>query len=135
MNEISEIKAGPELDVAIVSRVFGENIRSGGKIVPLDNGYATWVNSTLEHLYVVPLPPYSANIDLAWKVVEKMREKYHFTLSDDTNSEIGTHWLAHFYNNRVTPFISSDSFSSRSETAPLAICRAALLAVSNGNTL
>ena len=101
----------------------------GTDINLIDGQFDKKYDDFMPHWIPNKFPAYA--IAQAWEVVEKLREKYHFTLSDDTTAEIGAHWVAHFYTNRVSAFSSGDSYCSRAETAPLAICRAALLAAMN----
>ncbi len=69
------------------------------------------------------IPPYSTDINAAWKVVEKLREDgLYLTMNADAFSagypqfNPGSGWWCSF------------KYSALAETAPLAICRAALLA-------
>lgn len=62
-------------------------------------------------------PPFSTDVGWAWKVVEWMRELgWCFGLKDDASCD----WLAKFDN------LSGQVWYGRAETAPLAICLAAL---------
>lgn len=72
-----------------------------------------------------PPAPYSKDIFFAWKVVDKMREKFHWKLySGYTNRGINV--FCEFWDH-AQPV--NHSGSANDVTAPLAICRAALLAV------
>ena len=64
------------------------------------------------------IPEYSTNIAHAWQVVEKMR-KTHFKWFE----------MAHRPNGYVCNFSGNQKDTVFEETAPLAICKAALKAV------
>jgi hypothetical protein len=66
-------------------------------------------------------PSYTSNMGEAWKVVEKMMEKYHLELKLDVFLGIsGQRWTASFYSPRLCR-----RFEALGGSAPLAICRAA----------
>lgn len=66
-------------------------------------------------------PLFTADIGLAWQVVDRMMRKYTCELKLDVFLGIsGDLWVASFY----SP-IRSRRYESKGKTAPLAICRAA----------
>lgn len=66
-------------------------------------------------------PYYTATMGEAWKVVEKMMEKYHLELKLDAFLGVaGQRWTASFY----SPSLCR-RFEAQGGSAPLAICRAA----------
>lgn len=109
MNEI----AGSEQDVLIHTKIFGHP-----RNVPVmcDPGFlyrqteAGWVKYSA--------PTYSNDISAAWTVVEKMREKSRLIIDHD-----GLSWVVHFTDIPDVRAIAS------ADTAPEAICRAALAAM------
>ena len=73
-------------------------------------------------------PEYSTNIAVAWQVVEKMREKeFEFFAEWKTEKAVNRSnsqpWAC------FSPEDETRPFDAAAETMPLAICRAALLAV------
>ena len=65
--------------------------------------------------------PYTAEIGLAWQVVDKMMRKYKCELKLDVFLGVsGELWVASFYN-----AIHCQRYESKGKSAPLAICRAA----------
>src|SRR3990167_5822407 len=72
-----------------------------------------------------PPKPYSTDFASAWMVVEKHPHYFSLARSNDTDgrrSPFGdTTWRCRFY--------APEKFQAEAATAPLAICRAALLAV------
>lgn len=144
------MNAGRELDALIVERVFGLtgrttvyawNDRKARKYpaigFPCDlpygsryarRDYGTFVNEAGEKMRgaVVFPAPFSTDIAAAWQVVEKVCETgAHFDLMRHT--QYAVQWSAHFPNGMESP--SSHAYQLAA-TAPLAICLAALSAVS-----
>ena len=65
--------------------------------------------------------PYTADIGLAWQVVDKMMRQYKCELKLDVFLGVsGELWVASFYNP-----IRCQRYESKGKSAPLAICRAA----------
>jgi hypothetical protein len=126
---MSELTAGRELDVLIAEKVMG--------LVPCKAECHTRERSPLPGpCHAQPDSPdqggetkeYSTDIAAAWTVVEKLREgKYEFTLFNDSD-KTGEIWRVYFgptdslLEDALLPAVDAD-------TAPLAICRAALCAV------
>jgi hypothetical protein len=132
--QISNMPAGREMDALIAERVMGMQWYSwtdeamGGIIrglrFPDRFSYAVlefYERTTIEY---PALEPYSTDVKAAWGVVEKMTPLYRFGLAQ---VESGRFWFAQFEN--IEHFGEWEAFESEDETAPLAICRAALLAV------
>lgn len=67
------------------------------------------------------------SISDAWMIVERMRENWYVRLEDTEGSE-GLNWEAHFDPGMVK-MRSISTASARADTAPRAICEAALKAV------
>jgi hypothetical protein len=101
MVRATELQAGPEMDAEIGLRVFGY------KLVSL---------ATLQ-----PTPRYSTDVAAAWLVVEKMRE---MGLRPILMPDWGHQWQVKVY--RESEHIVETAWF---DTAPLAICRAALAAL------
>jgi len=102
-----------ELDSLIAERVMGWKVFAG------DPGYGRPPGNHPLSLVLDVLPNYSTSIVEAWQVVEKMRGDYELDLSDHV-----TYWTARFTKAR-----STSPHVIEAETAPLAICRAALKAL------
>lgn len=80
--------------------------------------------------FTYPRPHYSTSIADAWVVVERMRERFHWEIKTPF-MEGQSHWAG------LTPLGTTGwngvpDFKASADTAPLAICRAALLAVDRG---
>ena len=103
-DEIMAMKPGRELDAEIALRVFGiKEVTVVGKhyfIDPLDK----------------VLPPYCTDIAAAWEVVEEMGDCLHLRQHGEQGE-----WEAWF--------CGYPNSKAHGETAPEAICKAALLAV------
>ena len=116
MNEqdIQSMEPGRELDALVASEVLN---------ITKDSVDQEMFNT----LWSTGLFHYSSHISDAWKVVEKMKENNWFiSLSDDVYR---SKWSAMFYwdvNKIFTEVIS--------ESAPEAICKAALIAVMESET-
>ncbi|MFE4202092.1 BC1872 family protein [Aneurinibacillus aneurinilyticus] len=103
------MKACRELDGLIATKVFGY------KIAPIHADEDLWILDDSQELHVsYPVPHYSTNIADAWQVVEKFKE------CDLQKHESGN------YTCYITLY---KTYESDAETAPLAICLAALKAI------
>ena len=116
-DEILNMEAGREMDTLVAEKVMGFPVKIGditGEPYHAQFGYS--------------MPNYSTNIAAAWMVVEKLQNQYPaFNLVwvklQILKPEIALRraWRANFQGSTL-----SDAFA---DTAPLAICRAALLAM------
>jgi hypothetical protein len=124
MSTETEMQAGRELDALIAATFFGEKwelypkdsiARMGGALfAPLN---VTGPDGKVKGLLAGPLR-YSTDIAAAWLVVEKMRER---------NVEVSVYTFAGDWMAQITGAMGA---LARESSAPLAICRAALAAVS-----
>jgi len=140
MHAEEELKAGPELDALVGEKVMGwdpkpyrflmklrrENEKPNQSLdtqnlIRLSAEVETMREFKMEHSLDLYPKYYSGTMNCAWLVVEKMEEEKLFI---NLNSE----------SNRFdvifsTIYISNKRFWAKADTAPLAICRAALKAV------
>jgi hypothetical protein len=126
---IYNMPAGKEMDTLIAEKVMGLCAHDW-KLTPNDDDYDSVCRVCQKcHLEFWGLRPpaygchygsYSTNIAAAWEVVEKMKEKgkLYLIVSDDTG------YKAEILLNDPVPMAIAQC-----DTAPLAICRVALLAV------
>lgn len=107
--------AGREMDQLVAKRVMEWREVGGGIGVPPDP-------QATVHVWV---PDYSVNLSWAWGIVRAMNQKgiHLWALSQEDPEEEGCHWKADF-----GPAYSS-AILGCAETAPLALCRAALAAI------
>lgn len=112
------IAAGRELDAEVAEKVMG-----------LDR--KPWTDED-DVMHFPPTELFSTDISAAWQVVEKMREhtKQCVLVEASTNPEeylctVGRHYRGQWFK----------SHQSKADTAPLAICLAALKAVENAPDL
>lgn len=111
-DEILNMPAGRMLDVLIAERIFGyTNIKSGYSFVVGKN----------PHGKPEKIKSYSADISAAWQVVEKFSENPALANDIDIITTIRG-WKCTIRTNKL-------DINANAEAAPLAICRAALLAV------
>ena len=131
-DEIMALEAGRELDALVAEKVMGWKWDKGNSLQHLLLGPDGAIGAVIFHDgiadddgIVQPLdcPHYSTDIAAAWEVVEKLRRandgEYLFTIND------AGMWYAKFLDEHGEP-VSRSGFC---DTAPLAICRAGLLAV------
>lgn len=129
MNET--MQAGRELDALIAEKVMGwppKPAHAGwqGDVVP-SLADPKWVQAGPDRGWeMVFLPNYSTDIAAAWKVVEKMREtpKPFFSLAWYISGRWGAAFLGH----------DDGTDAEMADTAPHAICLAALRAVAKAPT-
>ncbi len=118
------LQAGPELDALIAEKVMGWKPNAKHPNLSGDGWWET--ENGGENGYLAVLPEFSTDIAAAWTVVEKMpRVLGHIYPSFDEESGKFLHWCAVVENSE--PW-SSARYGAVGETAPLAICRAALRA-------
>jgi hypothetical protein len=109
--EILSMEAGRELDALVAVEVMGWH---NDHEVP----YYDWVQESNEVIHISKRWSPSSDIGAAWEVVEKMIANGWW------NTDIG------FGSGIVVSFDDgSTTHQAKADTAPLAICRAALLAV------
>ena len=107
------MKAGRELDALIAEKVMGKPVKWG---------------KTPTTKYPIAVAHYSTQIADAWLVVEKMEEHNDIVLFDivrKTHVYNELYWFARFR----TVLVERPNSITKADTAPLAICLAALKAV------
>ena len=109
--DIDKLEAGRELDALVAQAVFNEEVRQKRAVHDIDNLYISGE---------LPLPQYSTDISAAWQVVEKIKHTLFIIRQDD----------AWFIGSSDKLYHDNMNIISEAPTAPLAICRAALKAVS-----
>lgn len=120
--EILGIEPGPELDRPIAERVMGW--KEGYEFVCDSWGLLYYANFGLERKR--PWSP-STDIAAAWEVVNELVSKYSFELCSyiDILDNTRVQWLVDFVSTKTI-------YRVVAPTVPLAVCRAALLAVMGG---
>ena len=112
---MGNLSAGRELDALVAEKVMGQ-------------GFIFYNNFQEKNGNKSPLPdnvaPYSTSIAAVWEVVEQLRTKGFWFLIEQERPDINSEWVAAFTN-----FEANADGSERADTAPLAICLAALKAV------
>jgi len=127
--EIHEMKSGPEMDLLILEKVMG------WKRVPRPEHWVCSATFGLENAGgdsccpVCQLPSYSEaySMEASWMVVEKMMAKgYNYTIRGNFEGN-GKHWCGFDHQEWAD---SNPLFKSPlCDTLPLAICKAALIAI------
>ncbi len=126
MINIDKLEAGPELDALVAEKVFGKKVHWRNDKWPFIKRPSTNWEFLGSILGCLPpecpprLPRFSEDIAAAWEVVEKLLQMGMPV--DLSSSEKGVHKAKVWTNSTIltVPW---------QETAPLAICRAALKAV------
>ena len=114
--DVREMKAGRELDNLIAEFVMGAIDKD------FDEIYTNEWRFKRENGTWFPSCHYSTEISAAWEIVEKMREVGYFIRLADQDK----FFRARFYDPEFLP-VEKPSWV-KAETAPEAICKAALLA-------
>lgn len=118
--DIDAIEAGRILDALIAERVMGWTFVSHNCYVPYGKdtcGYNPSGKGGFHNDGRMPIPKYSTEIAAAWEVVEKLELAVLPAIYDGYKWAACTDAEGYYY---------SDKFCSQADTAPLAICRAAL---------
>ena len=114
-DKILAMPAGPDLDALVAAKVMGW-ARKGPYLVPLE------LTARLLEAHQVPdVPCYSTDITAAWRVVEKMKDDGDVFIEWWRDGE----WTVA----RKPLGFRGEGDVISAPTAPLAICRSALLAV------
>jgi hypothetical protein len=117
------MKAGRELDALVAEKVLGLSV---SKMATSEYSYGFFYNPARAENTWQRLPHYSTNLTAAWQVVEKMAEKgWRVCFSDNGNTH-AERWDCRFFREPGTS--SKDRVIAICDTAPLAICLAALRA-------
>jgi hypothetical protein len=115
MTDFTTMAAGRDLDALVAEKVMGHEVHRDVR----------WREPAIlgpgQRIANTPMPRYSTDIAAAWAVIQKLMET-HFMYSLNASHESG-HWCV-FY-----PASGSPVEGEYADTAPLAICRAALAAV------
>lgn len=123
------LKASRELDALIAEKVMGWEM--------VDATIYRWWGlvmgpkefSTIRAVALIPpgeteiqlVPSYSTDIEAAWEVVESLQIKGYGFILDNMEHFLGN-WQAHFE-------LNANAWAEEANSAPLAICRAALKAI------
>ena len=124
--DVTTLEAGRETDALVAERLGWKNVRFDGEEVKIDAHSFTrypmgWYGENPDRpLWRTEIPHYSTDIAAAWQVIERMAADGWicdvFNRGDDWVCEMSRH----------------DVMVTDEAGAPLAICRAALLAVDHG---
>jgi hypothetical protein len=148
--EVMAMEAGADLDDQVHVRVMGGCLHDAGfehdpdGSHPMEGllyvckrgcGYSQHLGFGVNAIILWPRPEYSTDIAKAWTVVEKLKARGRaLVVNDGTNHHPPTYEVqAGLDENGPWTFCAFEMpdgawLSARAETAPLAICRAALLA-------
>jgi len=139
--KIDDMKAGRELDALVAEKVMGwigsvfkgPTLRIGNRY--LHEGDPIWTTPegdlyhrarSIDGSYVGDdCPHYSTDIAAAWQVVEKVREKYVINIEIDCENI----WVELWQDSTDEPSNYKQVADEYGDTAPLAICLAALKAI------
>lgn len=127
--DIDTMQAGCELDELIAEKVMGLPRAELGGACPKCGGGTrigtgrAWCSNCTEWIYS-PYPEYSTDIAAAWSVVQRSIPRQNFSLY-----VIGPIWHCFFDLDMDAQNTFVNKFEARADTAPLAICRAALKAI------
>lgn len=123
MTEIESplLAAGPDLDMEVDRALFWQGTYSR---IPTVGEPHRWFRSMPQPGNVEPFPHYSDNLGEAWLIVGKMSSDWHMRLLSPFRK--GDLWWAGFTPLGSTGWNGKPDHEASAETAPLAICRAAL---------
>ena len=122
----TELKSGRKLDALIAEKVMGWSLDQLAAECGIYRGWPSKGDAI--HRPALPILYYSTSISAAWEVVEKMMSGgFRFVFSCE-----GEKSHAHFFNDdQEVP--GATQFYAVGETAPLAVCLAALKLVEGRN--
>jgi hypothetical protein len=122
--EILSLTAGRELDCQVAERVMGDVLDAEGWWASADGSKCSYADDGPR--------PYSTSIGAAWKVVERMCPgvEYWFDLYNGSQPGQPDTWISVFHQSAGK--VLGEAFEAKAPSAPEAICKAALLAVTKG---
>ena len=125
--EILGVKAGPELDLLITEKILGWKRSDSPAFWKCGAKFALMDRQGYKICPKCQVYGYSTEIERAWEVVEKMMAKgYNYTIRGNFEGN-GKHWCGFDHQNWAD---SNPIFQSPlCNTLPMAICKAALIAV------
>lgn len=146
MIDVDKLEAGVELDDRIAERVFGwcvEQFTYGGMEKDRNEKCTVWVTDPSRALEAprkrVDITknriPFSTDIAAAWQVLDhliSLHPKWRFWVgksADLPEEDIEPYWECYIQDYESTPTNPYRGYADDCDTAPLAICRAALKAV------
>lgn len=123
------VKGFPDLEKHFIIRVYADGRGERTLVSPSTYEYISQMHQeddvTLCHAEHFHVPKYSCNMTDAWKIVEKMKSEYHFNIR---NEEPGCMVKYVVDISSWYPGVNDIVIEGiKQETAPLAICKAALL--------
>lgn len=125
---LDKLEAGRDMDALVAHKIMGYYVdRWSPDFSEIDYWYRTepqpWYSGSHNEQTKI-VPHYSTDIAAAWQVVERLWSKhlYYFYLSYYES----INWV------RIVGTAPAEVWHGNAETAPLAICRAALKAVGGG---
>ena len=139
-DNILKMEAGPEMDLLVAPLVGWDHSHDYNECE--DDWYTYCRNcgdeprfSERENDCEVP-PRYSTNIASAWEIVDKLKQSGFLVIRLSTGDILGNQWQFHCSDKwrEVTHDGDKDYFANAA-TAPLAICRAALLILEDKDEL
>lgn len=128
---MSELKAGRELDALVAEKVMGWRPMQGGVSMEIgekgdlwEDGSRKWYGKDGDPrpMRLLPSPKFSTDIASAWLVVEKTDPVFSWVLSRAQDGDYDVSMTFHATDYEIV-------YEATADTAPLAICRAALKAV------
>lgn len=122
-DEIEKMPAGREMDVLIAKHVMGLTVTSSEEMAYRRTEYG------YSDLHRIDARKYSEDISAAWLVVEKLAKEPCAWYIHSINLTTGLRYNADYWEETDSPDGKIISYNATAETAPLAICRAALMAV------
>jgi len=136
--KIEDIKAGRELDVLVAEKVmndkgityyailtkYGKEISQAATTFHAD-GLMRSLFGASRYEKRIRYIPYSTDIAAAWQVVEKMQKKYVINIEVDCENI----WVEIWRDSTDEPSNYKQVADESADTAPLAICLAALKAI------
>ncbi len=136
--QVESMPAGREMDGWIADKIIG---LSTDPILHKASGKIEWSPGAIfypqDHWEYPEIPSYSTDIAAAWQVVEKLNIKFFFQLSKNTKDYEDGIYTASFHDLNLLkrygeamqspPKDAPTLWIAQAPTAPLAICRAALM--------
>lgn len=127
------MNAGRDMDALVAEKVMGWDLKT------------VWIGSEEHKRLIAPerhympddYPWYSTDIAAAWMVVEKMQERFKcgvkvFAIIPEQIERVGKKYVCSFHSGTLEYITPELHTSDKADTAPLAICRAALKAIEEG---
>lgn len=121
---LDELGEGRDMDTLVAELVLKESVVESEECNGIDN---LWLAPYQDKWDDRPLKRYSYGIQSAWDIVKHLeQEGFYLRLDSTYHLDLVNRWVATFIHGDFIDIVSA-GWTARAKSAPLAICKAAIL--------